>query len=88
MLIINLYIIKSFTEELIKEIKKKGINFERITLNINLGTFSPLRNEKVEENSLHSEQCYISEATTKKLNEAKADKKQRIICIWGLSNRG
>jgi S-adenosylmethionine:tRNA ribosyltransferase-isomerase len=58
-----------FTEELIKEIKKKGINFERITLNINLGTFSPLRNEKVEENSLHSEQCYISEATTKKLNQ-------------------
>jgi S-adenosylmethionine:tRNA ribosyltransferase-isomerase len=70
-----------FTEELIKEIKKKGINFERITLNINLGTFSPLRNEKVEENSLHSEQCYISEATTKKLNEAKADKKQRIISV-------
>jgi S-adenosylmethionine:tRNA ribosyltransferase-isomerase len=70
-----------FTEGLIKEIKKKGINFERITLNINLGTFSPLRNEKVEENSLHSEQCYISEATTKKLNEAKADKKQRIISV-------
>jgi len=70
-----------FTEELIKEIKKKGINFERITLNINLGTFSPLRNEKVEENSLHSEQCYISEATTKKLNEAKTDKKQRIISV-------
>ena len=70
-----------FTEELIKEIKKKGVNFERITLNINLGTFSPLRNEKVEENSLHSEQCYISEATTKKLNEAKADKKQRIISV-------
>jgi len=70
-----------FTEGLIKEIKKKGINFERITLNINLGTFSPLRNEKVEENSLHSEQCYISEATAKKLNEAKADKKQRIISV-------
>ena len=70
-----------FTEELIKEIKKKGINFERITLNINLGTFSPLRNEKVEENSLHSEQCYISEATVKKLNEAKTDKKQRIISV-------
>ena len=50
-------------------------------MNINLGTFSPLRNEKVEENSLHSEQCYISEATTKKLNEAKADKKQRIISV-------
>ena len=70
-----------FTEKLIKEIEKKGINFERITFNINLGTFSPLRNEKVEENSLHSEQCYISEATTKKLNEAKADKKQRIISV-------
>ena len=41
-----------FTEGLIKEIKKKGINFERITLNINLGTFSPLRNEKVEENTV------------------------------------
>ena len=70
-----------FTEGLIKEINKKGINFERITLNINLGTFSPLRNENVKENNLHSEHCYISEQTVKKLNEAKANKKQRIISV-------
>ena len=70
-----------FTEDLIKKINKKGINFERITLNINLGTFSPLRNENVKENNLHSEHCYISEQTVKKLNEVKADKKQRIISV-------
>jgi len=76
-----------FTDNLIDEITKKGVRFERITLNIGLGTFLPLRNDKVEDNSLHSEHCFISESTVKKLNEAKKKKNQRIISVGTTSLR-
>ena len=76
-----------FTDNLIDEITKKGVRFERITLNIGLGTFLPLRNDKVEDNSLQSEHCFISESTVKKLNEAKKKKNQRIISVGTTSLR-
>tara|TARA_B110000238_G_scaffold115543_1_gene125410 strand:+ start:97 stop:1158 length:1062 start_codon:yes stop_codon:yes gene_type:complete len=70
-----------FTAELIKDLEKKGVRFERITLNIGLGTFLPLRNETVEENSLHGEYCMISHDTVKILNDAKRNKNERIVSV-------
>ena len=52
-----------------------------------MGTFLPLRNDKVEDNSLQSEHCFISESTVKKLNEAKKKKNQRIISVGTTSLR-
>ncbi len=34
-----------------KKLSEKGVSFETLTLNIGLGTFSPLRNDVVEENN-------------------------------------
>lgn len=70
-----------FTNKLIREIKKKGVIIEKLTLNIGLGTFLPLRNENVKENTLQSEYCYLSKSTADILNEAKSSKNKRIICV-------
>ena len=70
-----------FTDNLIKKIKKKGITIEKLTLNISLGTFLPLREDSVEDNTLHSEYCYLSKKTAEHLNEAKSSKNRRIICV-------
>ena len=43
-----------FTDNLLKKIKRKKNDIENITLNIGPGTFLPLRNDKVEDNNLHS----------------------------------
>ena len=70
-----------FTDNLIKKIEKKGITLEKLTLNISLGTFLPLREDSVEDNTLHSEYCYLSKKTAEHLNEVKSSKNRRIICV-------
>ena len=70
-----------FTDNLIKKIKKKGVTIEKLTLNIGLGTFLPLRKDNIEDNILHSEYCYLSKKTAGKLNEVKKSKNRRIICV-------
>ena len=70
-----------FTENLIEKIIQKGVRIEKLTLNIGLGTFLPLRDDNVKENTLHSEYCYLSSKTAKILNKAKNSKKSRIICV-------
>jgi S-adenosylmethionine:tRNA-ribosyltransferase-isomerase (queuine synthetase) len=76
-----------FTDNLLKKIKRKKIDIESITLNIGPGTFLPLRNDKVEDNNLHSEKFYISEQSSDILNDAYHDKERRIISVGTTSLR-
>ena len=70
-----------FTDNLIEKIIQKGVRIEKLTLNIGLGTFLPLRDDNVKENTLHSEYCYLSSKTAKILNKAKKSENNRIICV-------
>ncbi|MCJ8006950.1 tRNA preQ1(34) S-adenosylmethionine ribosyltransferase-isomerase QueA [Lederbergia wuyishanensis] len=75
-----------FTEELLKEIQKLGVNIAFITLHVGLGTFRPVSVENIEEHDMHSEYYSISEETASLLNEVK---KQggRIISVGTTSTR-
>ena len=42
-----------FTEELIEKIKLKGIEILDVTLHVGLGTFKPVKEEKVEDHHMH-----------------------------------
>lgn len=50
-----------FTEQVFKDLKKKGVNIAFITLHVGLGTFRPVKEEKIEEHKMHSEYYEISQ---------------------------
>ena len=70
-----------FTEGLLEEIKSKQVNIKNVTLKIGPGTFSKLDNEKVEENLLFKEKCFLSKDTSKFLNSVYKDPKRKIIAV-------
>ena len=59
-----------FKSDLLKDLKKKNINFVNITLHVGLGTFLPLNEEVIKNNILHSEKGIISNAAAFKINKA------------------
>jgi S-adenosylmethionine:tRNA ribosyltransferase-isomerase len=61
-----------FTERLVNKIKKQGIDVAFVRLDVNLGTFAPLREEQINSGRLHSEFYNIDKSTAKLLNLAKA----------------
>ena len=75
-----------FTKNLIKKLKKQGLEFEFITLHVGLGTFQPVRTENIAEHQMHAEWGEIKPEISKKLNQAKKNK-QRIIAIGTTTTR-
>jgi S-adenosylmethionine:tRNA ribosyltransferase-isomerase len=69
-----------FTEEILSEIRARGVEMAEITLHVGLGTFQPVRAERVEEHSLHSETYAISAEAAEKVNRA-LDDKRRVIAV-------
>lgn len=59
-----------FTDELIEKIIKSGISWAEVTLHVGLGTFAPVKEEEIEEHTMHSEWYELDKTTVKQLNEA------------------
>jgi S-adenosylmethionine:tRNA ribosyltransferase-isomerase len=59
-----------FTPETLTQLKQKGIQIETITLHVGLGTFQPVRAEKLEDIHLHAEHYTLPAATAQALNTA------------------
>ena len=64
------------TREILERIRQRGIEIAEITLHAGLGTFQPLRMDKVEDNKLHREWYEISPAAADAINTAKASGRQ------------
>lgn len=75
-----------FTEELLEEIKRKGVEIVDITLNIGLGTFRPVQVNDTKDHHMHSEEFEIDEEASHKLQKAK-DEGRRIIAVGTTSVR-
>ena len=60
-----------FTPEILERIRERGIEIAEITLHVGLGTFQPVRAEKVEDHKLHKESYEISAAAASAINTAK-----------------
>jgi S-adenosylmethionine:tRNA ribosyltransferase-isomerase len=59
-----------FTPETITQLKQNGVQIETITLHVGLGTFQPVRAEKLEDIRLHSEHYTLPSATAEAINTA------------------
>jgi len=75
-----------FTQELLKQIKEKGIEVANVTLHVGIGTFRPVKVENIEEHEMHSEHYYIKKEDVEKINKAKQNGK-RVIAVGTTSCR-
>lgn len=75
-----------FTEDLLEKIKQKGIKIANVTLHVGIGTFRPVKVEKIEDHHMHSEHFYIKKEDANIINETKRQGK-RIISIGTTSTR-
>ena len=51
-----------FTDDLINDLKEKGISFEKVTLHVGAGTFRPVSSETIGEHEMHSETIVVKKS--------------------------
>jgi len=69
-----------FTPKILEQIRARGIEIAEITLHVGLGTFQPVRVEKVEDHMLHREWYEIPAEAAWAVNRAKAEKR-RVVAV-------
>lgn len=75
-----------FTDEMLCELKGKGINIGYVTLHVGLGTFRPVKAEEITDHKMHSEHYMIPAETAALINETKK-RGGRVICVGTTSCR-
>lgn len=60
-----------FTPQLLEELKSKGVAIARITLHVGIGTFRPVKTEKIEDHKMHTEHYSVSAEAAELINTAK-----------------
>jgi S-adenosylmethionine:tRNA ribosyltransferase-isomerase len=75
-----------FTPELLERITAKGIKIAPVMLHVGLGTFRPVKAERVDEHIMHTEYFSVSKESADIINEAKAAG-GRLICVGTTSCR-
>jgi S-adenosylmethionine:tRNA ribosyltransferase-isomerase len=69
-----------FTPEILTRMRERRIETAEITLHVGLGTFQPVRSERVEEHQLHSEAYSISAQAAETINRARSESR-RIVAV-------
>jgi S-adenosylmethionine:tRNA ribosyltransferase-isomerase len=69
-----------FTPGILDRMRNKGIETAEITLHVGLGTFQPVRTDRVEDHRLHCESYVISQDAAARINRA-LDQERRVIAI-------
>ena len=69
-----------FTPEILSAIRARGVEIARLTLHVGLGTFQPVRVEKLEDIHLHTERYTLPESTAQAVNLARREGR-RVIAV-------
>jgi len=75
-----------FTNELLTQIQKKGIQLVPITLHIGLDTFRPVSSEDIRQHQMHSEYYQVSAESAQRINQARRNG-GRVIAVGTTSVR-
>jgi len=59
----------NMTEEILDSLRKKGVKIKYLTLHVGLGTFMPIRVEKIEEHKMHQEYFEIPAETAEEIRK-------------------
>lgn len=60
-----------FTDELLLQLRERGVRFAYCTLHIGLGTFKPVRAERLADHVMHYERAVLTAENARVINEAK-----------------
>jgi S-adenosylmethionine:tRNA ribosyltransferase-isomerase len=69
-----------FTRQILDALEARGVEIVRVTLHVGLGTFAPLRVERVDQVQLHREQYTVPPETADAVNHARSDGR-RIVAV-------
>lgn len=75
-----------FNEEFLEEIKSKGVHLAFVTLHVGLGTFRPVKVEKIADHEMHKESYVVTPETAEIINETKKSGK-KVVCVGTTSTR-
>lgn len=75
-----------FTNEQLKEIEDMGVNIAYVTLHVGLGTFRPVKEDKVLDHKMHREHYELPGRTAELINQTKANG-GRVIAVGTTSCR-
>ena len=75
-----------FTDDLLARIKEKGVGYGEVTLHVGLGTFRPVKVEKLSEHEMHGEYFHIEKDVADEINRRRAAG-GRIIAVGTTSCR-
>ncbi len=75
-----------FTQELLDKIRAKGVAIAPVMLHVGLGTFRPVKADRIDEHIMHTEYFSVSRESANIINGRKA-RGGRIICVGTTSCR-
>lgn len=75
-----------FTEELLEQIRQAGVQIVPVMLHVGLGTFRPVKVERVSEHVMHSEFITVTQQSADAINACHA-RGGRVICVGTTSCR-
>lgn len=75
-----------FTKQQLEDLQKQGVNIAFVTLHVGLGTFRPVKEDKVLDHKMHREHYELSEKTAQLINDTKKNG-GRVIAVGTTSCR-
>ncbi|HAV62854.1 MAG TPA: tRNA preQ1(34) S-adenosylmethionine ribosyltransferase-isomerase QueA [Verrucomicrobiales bacterium] len=75
-----------FTSPLLAGLSDKGVELRYVTLQVGLGTFAPVKSERVENHAMHEETYHVGQETAEAVNRARAEER-RVIAVGTTSVR-
>lgn len=75
-----------FTPELMARLEAKDVKFVRVMLHVGLGTFRPVKEDKIADHEMHTEFITVTEEAAELINERRA-KGGRTVCVGTTSCR-
>lgn len=75
-----------FTRELLDRIREKGVGYAEVLLHVGLGTFRPVKAERIEDHLMHAEYIHVTPETAEEINRRRAAG-GRVVCVGTTSCR-
>ena len=75
-----------FTEELLAQIRARGVEVCYVTLHVGLGTFAPVKSDQLADHVMHYERFHVAPDVAARINAAKAEQR-RVLAVGTTSVR-